>query len=113
MKNVTMHPRNGNGNGNGVRGAERYQLSRTFTETSTVQVFSVVSTPRRVIDLLEHQDGLFTIRETEYAGEAAGGVSVQHIRLYRHELEHLHTILGAALREPKDPQSLSEERERA
>lgn len=81
--------------------AAHYQLSRTFTEISQTVVSSVVSTPCRLIDVLEHRDegNLVTLRETEFHGSSAGGVSVQHLRLRLHELERLHTVIGAILRE--------------
>lgn len=97
--------RNGS-NGHGARvdvhdAAAHYQLSRTFTEISQTVVSSVVSTPCRLIDVLEHRDegNLVTLRETEFHGSSAGGVSVQHLRLRLHELERLHTVIGAILRE--------------
>jgi hypothetical protein len=80
--------------------AARCQLSRTFTEISQTVVSSVVSTPCRLIDVLHLRDeNLFTLRETEYHGSSAGGVSVQHIRFRFNELERLHTVLGAILKE--------------
>jgi hypothetical protein len=52
--------RNGS-NGHGARvdvhdAAAHYQLARTFTEISQTVVSSVVSTPCRLIDVLEHRD---------------------------------------------------------
>lgn len=104
MKSVSRNlSRNGNGsNGHGDLhdAAAHYQLSRTFTEISQTVVSSVVSTPCRLIDVLDlREDNLFTLRETEFHGSSAGGVSVQHIRLRLHELERLYTVLGSILRE--------------
>jgi len=89
-----------NGNGISHDAAASYQLSRTFTEISQTVVSSVVSTPCRLIDVLDlRQENLYTLRETEYHGSSAGGVSVQHIRLRFNELERLHTVIGAILRD--------------
>jgi hypothetical protein len=92
--------RNGNGNGVSHEAAARFQLSRTFTEISQTVVSSVVSTPCRLIDVLDlREENLFTLRETEFHGSSAGGVTVQHLRLRLHELERLHTVIGAILKE--------------
>src|ERR1700676_4627306 len=65
----------------------------------------------RLIDVLElTEEQLFTLRETEFHGTSAGSVSVQHIRLRRHELERLHTVIGTILRGMPKPVAEAEER---
>lgn len=113
---TSVTARHGNGS-NGHAPAEGFGISRTFTETSRTIVSSVVSTPCRLIDVLEHLDegrdrGLFTIRETQYGGTSAGSVGVQHIRLYPHELERMYTVLGAILRKRAEEAGDADEPER-
>lgn len=74
-----------------LHSAPTVNRTETFVEMSTTKVTSIVSSPMRLIDLLEHLDGMFVLRETAYSGN---GVHAQSIWFKRHELVKLGDAIG-------------------
>src|SRR5579871_2709071 len=64
---------------------------REFTDITVIRVSAIVTTPMRLIDLIENADGVFTLRQTEYRSGTPG---VQQIQLYGHELEKLADVVA-------------------
>lgn len=71
---------------------------QVFREISQIKMTSIVCTPARLVDLLEHFDGDFTLRETIFNFGGRGSTSaVASIHLQRHELEKLGSVIPRAL----------------
>lgn len=73
--------------------------TEVFREISQIKMTSIVCTPARLVDLLEHFDGVFAQRETTFNFGGRGNVSVSNVPLQRHELEKLGDIIPRVLRE--------------
>ncbi len=69
---------------------EHPMSTRTFSDVTQMKLTQIVVTPMRTVDLLEHDDGHFSLRETSYSGRGAG---VEQIHFYPHELEKLEHII--------------------
>jgi hypothetical protein len=77
-----------------------------FRTISSIKMTSIVCTPARLLDLLEHLNGEFTLRETIFNFEGRGrDVSVSRIPLHRHELEKLGAIIPRVLGESAEASS--------
>jgi hypothetical protein len=73
--------------------------TEVFREISQIKMTSIVCTPARLVDLLEHVDGLFTLRETTFNFGGRGGSAVANIQLQRHELDKLGHVIPRVLAE--------------
>lgn len=98
------------GKANGTNGREHHTQitadptahtrTEVFREISQIKMTSIVCTPARLVDLLEHFDGMFTLRETVFNFGGRGTTSsVESITLQRHELEKLGHAIPRALAE--------------
>ena len=103
-----------NGNGNGREHhtqipapseQPRTEIDRTqvFREISQIKMTSIVSTPARLVDLLEHFDGTFSLRETSFSFGSRASAQLEIIHLQRHELEKLGVVIPRVLEGDESP----------
>lgn len=77
-----------------------HSRTEVFREISQIKMTSIVCTPARLVDLLEHFDGMFALRETTFSFGARGSKSsVETIHLQPHELAKLGGAIPRALEE--------------
>jgi hypothetical protein len=76
--------------------------TEVFREISQIKMTSIVCTPARLVDLLEHADGVFTLRETTFDFGGRGASSMQSIHLQRHELDKLGHMIPRVLAESRE-----------